>query len=176
MLIASCICIFLASLIYQPLLNEKIFVFATPLGQIAIFSLGIYLALENTIPLILIRVSILLLPFSFFIEFLYPFSFILVTMSVLYTYSIYRQQLVGYRSLEHIGCISMYIFIIHGDLRWILVKIANEQHITLINYLLFCGYAIEVYILAYALHAIADYIGLFTFDRRILRKQLKRIN
>ena len=125
-----------------------IFIFSTPLTNLIIFVLGIYLALGKKILNPFIYLSFFLFPLSLFIKGFFPISFISFVCVAIFSYSKLHNFL-NKRILVSIGGMSMYIYIVHGELRWKLLDYVLN-HLNWLNvYSFFVLYLLEIFFVAF---------------------------
>ena len=137
--------ILVASILYQPMLEHQLYVYATPLGQFSVFALGVYFATGKTLPKYSWIVFLLCLPLGFAYLSFFHLSFITVTILALLAYERLMKPSWAYsRVLQFVGSISMYIYIVHGDMRWILINWIETVQSSFLNYIVFGGYLLEV--------------------------------
>lgn len=142
--------ILLAAILYQPMLESQLYVYATPLGQFAIFALGVYFAMGKTLPKYFWFGFLICLPLGFVYLPFFHLSFVTVTILVLTTYEYFKKPSWAYsKTLQFVGSISMYIYIVHGDMRWILLNWIETVQSSFLNYIVFSGYLFEVFVCAW---------------------------
>ena len=111
---------------YQPLLDAGVLVYATPLGQLPLFLLGAWLAAGRRIPATVVFGLAAVLPLTFVDPEFFHLSFLSVVTVAFLLYGIFREKLSASRFLVWTGGLSMFIYIVHGDLRWLIIPIVNE--------------------------------------------------
>ena len=147
---------------YSFLLEHQIYVYATPLGQFSVFALGAYLATGKAVPKVLALALLLLLPFSFAYETLFHVSFVAIVLSAVIAYERFlSQKLSGNALLLWFGQLSMYVYIVHGDLRWMLINRIENIESLFLNYVVFGGFFLEVVFFAYLCSLVAKRVALF---------------
>ena len=139
-------------------LNDKIihsygiYLFSTPLAQLPIFVLGIFLAKGTKISYFIIPVALVLFVLSNFNQYFFMVSFISLVILVLYMtklLSIVFRRSNYFPKICKIGYLSMFIYICHGDLRPLLTQVMNESNNIYIHYIGYFGYLIMVLIFSY---------------------------
>ena len=149
-------CAISAQLLYHPLLKIGIYVFGTPLGQILCFGLGIFFALHETIPKKLFLISIIILLASFFIKHLLFLSYPVIVIISLVLWAKYGYKLESNKILLFFSGISMYLYIIHGPMRFPILDLLKEINNLYFNYVAFIGYIIICSSIAYGCKFIVD--------------------
>ena len=142
------VCQLLAVSIYEPLLEQHVLVYATPLGQMVLFMLGGYLAMGRRLSRWIVLPLVVVLPLTFIDPNFFHLSFVAVTMFLMLAYGLLRERLIASKTLLWIGGMSMFIYIVHGDLRWQVIPVVNEAQNIWLSYIMFFGYVAEVFIFA----------------------------
>ena len=142
------VCQLLAVSIYEPLLEQHILVYATPLGQMVLFMLGGYLAMGRRLSCWIVLPLVVVLPLTFIDPNFFHLSFVAVTVFLMLAYGLLRERLIASKALLWIGGMSMFIYIVHGDLRWQVIPVVNEAQNIWLSYIMFFGYVAEVFIFA----------------------------
>lgn len=142
------VCQLLAVSIYEPLLERHVLVYATPLGQMVLFMLGGYLAMGRRLSRWIVLPLVVVLPLTFIDPNFFHLSFVAVTMFLMLAYGLLRERLIASKTLLWIGGMSMFIYIVHGDLRWQVIPVVNEAQNIWLSYIMFFGYVAEVFIFA----------------------------
>ena len=142
------VCQLLAVSIYEPLLEQHVLVYATPLGQMLLFMLGGYLAMERRLSRWIVLPLVVVLPLTFIDPNFFHLSFVAVTVFLMLAYGLLRERLIASKTLLWIGGMSMFIYIVHGDLRWQVIPVVNEAQNIWLSYIMFFGYVAEVFIFA----------------------------
>lgn len=142
------VCQLLAVLIYEPLLEQHVLVYATPLGQMVLFMLGGYLAMGRRLSRWIVLPLVVVLPLTFIDPNFFHLSFVAVTVFLMLAYGLLRERLIASKTLLWIGGMSMFIYIVHGDLRWQVIPVVNEAQNIWLSYIMFFGYVAEVFIFA----------------------------
>lgn len=142
------VCQLLAVLIYEPLLEQHVLVYATPLGQMVLFMLGGYLAMGRRLSRWIVLPLVVVLPLTFIDPNFFHLSFVAVTVFLMIAYGLLRERLIASKTLLWIGGMSMFIYIVHGDLRWQVIPVVNEAQNIWLSYIMFFGYVAEVFIFA----------------------------
>ena len=76
-------------------------------------------------------------------------------------YGIFREELSASRFLVWTGGLSMFIYIVHGDLRWLIIPIVNETQNVWFAYVAFFGFMTEVFLFALLARWISEKTRLF---------------
>lgn len=148
-LFVGVLCQLLAVALYQPLLDEHILVYATPIGHMVLFMLGGYLAMGRRLSRwIVLPLVVVVLPLTFVDPDFFHLSFVAVTVFLMLTYGLFRERLIASKTLLWIGGMSMFIYIVHGDLRWQIIPVVNDAQNIWLSYIMFLGYVAEVFIFA----------------------------
>ena len=142
------VCQLLAVSIYEPLLEQHVLVYATPLGQMVLFMLGGYLAMGRRLSRWIVLPLVVVLPLTFIDPNFFHLSFVAVTVFLMLAYGLLRERLIASTTLLWIGGMSMFIYIVHGDLRWQVIPVVNEAQNIWLSYIMFFGYVAEVFIFA----------------------------
>ena len=142
------VCQLLAVSIYEPLLEQHVLVYATPLGQMVLFMLGSYLAMGRRLSRWIVLPLVVVLPLTFIDPNFFHLSFVAVTVFLMLAYGLLRERLIASKTLLWIGGMSMFIYIVHGDLRWQVIPVVNEAQNIWLSYIMFFGYVAEVLIFA----------------------------
>ena len=142
------VCQLLAVSIYEPLLEQHVLVYATPLGQMVLFMLGGYLAMGRRLSCWIVLPLVVVLPLTFIDPNFFHLSFVAVTVFLMLAYGLLRERLIASKTLLWIGGMSMFIYIVHGDLRWQVIPVVNEAQNIWLSYIMFFGYVAEVFIFA----------------------------
>ena len=142
------VCQLLAVSIYEPLLEQHVLVYATPLGQMVLFMLGGYLAMGRRLSRWIVLPLVVVLPLTFIDPNFFHLSFVAVTVCLMLAYGLLRERLIASKTLLWIGGMSMFIYIVHGDLRWQVIPVVNEAQNIWLSYIMFFGYVAEVFIFA----------------------------
>ena len=142
------VCQLLAVSIYEPLLEQHVLVYATPLGQMVLFMLGGYLAMGRRLSCWIVLPLVVVLPLTFIDPNFFHLSFVAVTVFLMLAYGSLRERLIASKTLLWIGGMSMFIYIVHGDLRWQVIPVVNEAQNIWLSYIMFFGYVAEVFIFA----------------------------
>lgn len=142
------VCQLLAVSIYEPLLEQHVLVYATPLGQMVLFMLGGYLAMGRRLSRWIVLPLVVVLPLTFIDPNFFHLSFVAVTVFLMLAYGLLRERLIASKTLLWIGGMSMFIYIVHGDLRWQVIPVVNEAQNIWLSYIMFFGYVAEVIIFA----------------------------
>ena len=142
------VCQLLAVSIYEPLLEQHVLVYATPLGQMVLFMLGGYLAMGRRLSRWIVLPLVVVLPLTFIDPNFFHLSFVAVTVFLMLAYGVLRERLIASKTLLWIGGMSMFIYIVHGDLRWQVIPVVNEAQNIWLSYIMFFGYVAEVFIFA----------------------------
>ena len=142
------VCQLLAVSIYEPLLEQHVLVYATPLGQMLLFMLGGYLAMGRRLSRWIVLPLVVVLPLTFIDPNFFHLSFVAVTVFLMLAYGLLRERLIASKTLLWIGGMSMFIYIVHGDLRWQVIPVVNEAQNIWLSYIMFFGYVAEVFIFA----------------------------
>ena len=142
------VCQLLAVSIYEPLLEQHVLVYATPLGQMVLFMLGGYLAMGRRLSRWIVLPLVVVLPLTFIDPNFFHLSFVAVTVFLMLAYGLLRERLIASKTLLWIGGMSMFIYIVHGDLRWQVIPVVNEAQNIWFSYIMFFGYVAEVFIFA----------------------------
>lgn len=142
------VCQLLAVSIYEPLLEQHVLVYATPLGQMVLFMLGGYLAMGRRLSRWIVLPLVVVLPLTFIDPNFFHLSFVTVTVFLMLAYGLLRERLIASKTLLWIGGMSMFIYIVHGDLRWQVIPVVNEAQNIWLSYIMFFGYVAEVFIFA----------------------------
>ena len=142
------VCQLLAVSIYEPLLEQHVLVYATPLGQMVLFMLGGYLAMGRRLSRWIVLPLVVVLPLTFIDPNFFHLSFVAVTVFLMLAYGLLRERLIASKTLLWIGGMSMFIYIVHGDLRWQVIPVVNEAQNIWLSYIMFFGYVAEVFIFA----------------------------
>lgn len=142
------VCQLLAVTIYEPLLEQHVLVYATPLGQMVLFMLGGYLAMGRRLSRWIVLPLVVVLPLTFIDPNFFHLSFVAVTVFLMLAYGLLRERLIASKTLLWIGGMSMFIYIVHGDLRWQVLPVVNEAQNIWLSYIMFFGYVAEVFIFA----------------------------
>ena len=142
------VCQLLAVSIYEPLLEQHVLVYATPLGQMLLFMLGGYLAMGRRLSRWIVLPLVVVLPLTFIDPNFFHLSFVAVTVFLMLAYALLRERLIASKTLLWIGGMSMFIYIVHGDLRWQVIPVVNEAQNIWLSYIMFFGYVAEVFIFA----------------------------
>ena len=142
------VCQLLAVSIYEPLLEQHVLVYATPLGQMLLFMLGGYLAMGRRLSRWIVLPLVVVLPLTFIDPNFFHLSFVAVTVFLMLAYGLLRERLIASKTLLWIGGMSMFIYIVHGDLRWQVIPVVNEAQNIWFSYIMFFGYVAEVFIFA----------------------------
>lgn len=158
------VCQLLVVSIYEPLLEEHVLVYATPLGQMVLFMLGGYLAMGRRLSRWIVLPLVVVLPLTFIDPNFFHLSFVAVTVFLMLAYGLLRERLIASKTLLWIGGMSMFIYIVHGDLRWQVIPVVNEAQNIWLSYIMFFGYVAEVFIFA----ILAKWLAITT---RIMRLQ-----
>ncbi len=142
--------VLLAAMLYKPMLDQQLYVYATPLGQFSVFALGVYFAMGKTLPKNSWVVLLICLPLGFIYLPFFHLSFVTVTLLALIIYEHFKKPSWAYsKVLQFVGSISMYIYIVHGDMRWILINWIESVQSSFLNYIVFGGYLLEVFACAW---------------------------
>ena len=144
-LAVGAICQALAAYLYQPLLDRHVLVYATPLGQMGLFMLGAYLATGRRLSRWIVLPLAALMPLTFVHPGAFHLSFLSVTTVLMLAYGLVRERLVNCKTLVWVGSLSMFVYIVHGDLRWQILPIVNETKNLWFSYVVFFGYLAEVF-------------------------------
>ena len=144
MLGASFISLAAAALLYKPLLAVNVHVYATPLAHMPVFALGMYFAFGHTVDRTTAGLGMILIPLTFVWEEAFHLSFVLVTLAAIAFYCRYLRGLTRSSVLKFIGAISMFVYIVHGEMRWDLINWANAEQTALVIYGAFVGYLAAV--------------------------------
>ena len=147
-LFVGVLCQLLAVALYQPLLDEHVLVYATPIGHMVLFMLGGYLAMGRRLSRWIVLPLVVVLPLTFVDPDFFHLSFVAVTVFLMLTYGLFRERLIASKTLLWIGGMSMFIYIVHGDLRWQVIPLVNEAQNIWLSYIMFFGYVVEVFIFA----------------------------
>ena len=142
------VCQLLAVSIYEPLLEQHVLVYATPLGQMVLFMLGGYLAMGRRLSRWIVLPLVVVLPLTFIDPNFFHLSFVAVPVFLMLAYGLLRERLIASKTLLWIGGMSMFIYIVHGDLRWQVIPVVNEAQNIWLSYIMFFGYVAEVFIFA----------------------------
>ena len=142
------VCQLLAVSIYEPLLEQHVLVYATPLGQMVLFMLGGYLAMGRRLSRWIVLPLVVVLPLTFIDPNFFHLSFVAATVFLMLAYGLLRERLIASKTLLWIGGMSMFIYIVHGDLRWQVIPVVNEAQNIWLSYIMFFGYVAEVFIFA----------------------------
>lgn len=142
------VCQLLAVSIYEPLLEQHVLVYATPLGQMVLFMLGGYFAMGRRLSRWIVLPLVVVLPLTFIDPNFFHLSFVAVTVFLMLAYGLLRERLIASKTLLWIGGMSMFIYIVHGDLRWQVIPVVNEAQNIWLSYIMFFGYVAEVFIFA----------------------------
>ena len=142
------VCQLLAVSIYESLLEQHVLVYATPLGQMVLFMLGGYLAMGRRLSRWIVLPLVVVLPLTFIDPNFFHLSFVAVTVFLMLAYGLLRERLIASKTLLWIGGMSMFIYIVHGDLRWQVIPVVNEAQNIWFSYIMFFGYVAEVFIFA----------------------------
>ena len=146
---------------YQPLLDAGVLVYATPLGQLPLFLLGAWLAAGRRIPATVVFGLAAVLPLTFVDPEFFHLSFLSVVTVAFLLYGIFREKLSASRFLVWTGGLSMFIYIVHGDLRWLIIPIVNETQNVWFAYVAFFGFMTEVFLFALLARWISEKTRLF---------------
>lgn len=147
-LFVGVLCQLLAVALYQPLLDEHVLVYATPIGHMVLFMLGGYLAMGRRLSCWIVLPLVVVLPLTFVDPDFFHLSFVAVTVFLMLTYGLFRERLIASKTLLWIGGMSMFIYIVHGDLRWQIIPVVNDAQNIWLSYIMFMGYVAEVFIFA----------------------------
>lgn len=142
------VCQLLAVSIYESLLEQHVLVYATPLGQMVLFMLGGYLAMGRRLSRWIVLPLVVVLPLTLIDPNFFHLSFVAVTVFLMLAYGLLRERLIASKTLLWIGGMSMFIYIVHGDLRWQVIPVVNEAQNIWLSYIMFFGYVAEVFIFA----------------------------
>ncbi len=135
----------------------KINMLETFVGQMPVFALGIYFGFKNHLNIN--KMFLLLIAVVFILGCIYEFFWPLTHLSIVLLF-IFLIQHLNYRFkpfinlgavLAFVGSISVYIFAIHGFLRWPFVGRANEYGIEVFSVLLALLFLVLVIIISYTL-------------------------
>ncbi|MBS5492398.1 MAG: acyltransferase [Sutterella wadsworthensis] len=162
-------CQLLSVALYQPLLDEHVLVYATPIGHMVLFMLGGYLAMGRRLSRWIVLPLVVVLPLTFVDPDFFHLSFVAVTVFLMLTYGLFRERLIASKTLLWIGGMSMFIYIVHGDLRWQIIPVVNDAQNIWLSYIMFMGYVAEVFIFA----ILAKWLASTT---RIMRLQPFRVS
>ena len=168
-LFVGVLCQLLAVALYQPLLDEHVLVYATPIGHMVLFMLGGYLAMGRCLSRWIVLPLVVVLPLTFVDPDFFHLSFVAVTVFLMLTYGLFRERLIASKTLLWIGGMSMFIYIVHGDLRWQIIPVVNDAQNIWLSYIMFMGYVAEVFIFA----ILAKWLASTT---RIMRLQPFRVS
>lgn len=168
-LFVGVLCQLLAVALYQPLLDEHVLVYATPIGHMVLFMLGGYLAMGRRLSRWIVLPLVVVLPLTFVDPDFFHLSFVAVTVFLMLTYGLFRERLIASKTLLWIGGMSMFIYIVHGDLRWQIIPVVNDAQNIWLSYIMFLGYVAEVFIFA----ILAKWLASTT---RIMRLQPFRVS
>lgn len=150
-----------AVILYQPLLEQNVFVFATPLGQMPVFVLGSFWAMGRLLDRRWLGCLVAVLPLSLMFEAFFPLSFVAMTVCSIYLYQKMSGALKTCTALQWIGQLSMFIYIVHGDFRWRLLEVVEANPTLLMSYVVFIGYLLEVFLVAWVCHWLVKNYNLF---------------
>lgn len=159
----SVLAVLASVVLYKPLLAQKIYVYATPLGHLAVFALGMHFALGRSVPQWSIAVALVIFPFSLINEAFFHLSFISVVLLSIALYDRFKERVRSVSVLHFIGGLSMFLYIVHGDMRkpflhWLSPM---SQASVAQSYWIFVLFVISVFVAAYACQKISGYLGLF---------------
>ena len=85
-----------------------------------------------------------MLPLTFVDPEFFHLSFLSVVTVAFLLYGIFREKLSASRFLVWTGGLSMFIYIVHGDLRWLIIPIVNETQNVWFAYVAFFGFMTDV--------------------------------
>lgn len=162
-IVLSVLAIFASIILYKPLLAQKIYVYATPLGHLAVFALGMHFALGRGIPRWAIVGALVIFPFSLIYEAFFHLSFVSVVLLSIALYDRYKERIQNVSILHFIGGLSMFLYIVHGDMRKpFLHWLSQMSHAGVAeSYWIFVAFVISVFIAALACQKISAALGLF---------------
>ena len=122
--------------------NYKFYLFATPIGQLLLFVLGIYFAKGYSINPFWLFLGVLLFVPALTTKYLFGVSFVIITLLVIFLFNTIKENVTGkcFTVLEWVGLNSMFIYITHGETRWSLLKVVNDSKYSWIQYVGFVGY------------------------------------
>ena len=144
-MLGSSISLAAAALLYKPLL-AVMFMYTLHRLRTCLFS-RLVCTSHSGIPLIerSAGLGMILIPLTFVWEEAFHLSFVLVTLAAIAFYCRYLRGLTCSSVLKFIGAISMFVYIVHGDMRWDLINWANaEQGSALVIHGAFVGYLAAV--------------------------------
>ena len=101
------------------------------------------------------------LPLTFVDPEFFHLSFLSVVTVAFLLYGIFREKLSASRFLVWTGGLSMFIYIVHGDLRWLIIPIVNETQNVWFAYVAFFGFMTEVFLFALLARWISEKTRLF---------------
>lgn len=114
------LCLWLAGAFYDhPLVTDHHqLLFATPLAHVAVFSFGVSLALGKGLALPLAALCCVLFLFAQFLRILFPISHLCAAVMLLFAYDRWGRKLTGLKPVMCYGALSMFVFVVHGILRY----------------------------------------------------------
>lgn len=130
------------------LMHWHIYIFATPFAQALLFAFGIYCAMGYKLPRCFYLAAFIVFPFSWKFASFFPLSFIAMVLVSLFLYQKFKAML-NSPWLIYIGQLSMFIYITHGDVRWPLLQAVNQSKSLYVAYVMFFGYLIFCFALAW---------------------------
>lgn len=129
--------------------------------QLPLFLLGAWLAAGRRIPATVVFGLAAVLPLTFVDPEFFHLSFLSVVTVAFLLYGIFREKLSASRFLVWTGGLSMFIYIVHGDLRWLIIPIVNETQNVWFAYVAFFGFMTEVFLFALLARWISEKTRLF---------------
>ena len=89
-----------------------------------------------------------MLPLTFVDPEFFHLSFLSVVTALFLLYGVFREKLSASKFLVWTGGLSMFVYIVHGDLRWLIIPIVNEAQNVWFAYIAFFGFMAEVFLFA----------------------------
>lgn len=161
-LVLSFLCLALTGYLNHKFVQEGIFLFSTPLGQLAVFTLGIYLALGNGLDRKIVTFLCMLLPLTLTWKYAFPLSYVSVVISVLVLFQKWEAYLGKFKLIFiQIGSLSMFLYIVHPEWRWAILQFVRSQNSEYLTYIAFFGYVVFVFIFSLIVQKITAKLSLF---------------
>lgn len=119
----------------------NIYLFATPISQSVVFIFGIYVALYKRVPFLFIVPCAICFIFGGVNQYIHALSYVSFVVVVVLLLN-YKKSFS--KGVCWLGAMSMFFYISHGDVKVLLVSVANGAHSLYVGTAIYLGYMIMI--------------------------------